>query len=270
MTLSSKFLVLGLLSLAAIVLSASTAKIRASLISSAPIASASTLPNTPPKNKKIPIIVYHHVRSPKLFGRNTWSWILSVSPDVFEKQLQWMDDHHYTTIDLSTYVQIMKGERAGPEKPIVITFDDNNESQYTDAMPKLLNHHMTAVFYIITHRIDQKTFLTKDQIKDMSAKGMDIESHTATHAMLSMIGTTLMDKELKESKKTLEEITGKPVLHIAYPLTAQNATVRQHARDAGYITGTIMDPRTATEKDDFLKLPRITLNDGSKLEKLLP
>lgn len=202
--------------------------------------------------------------------KHTWSWILSVSAENFEKQMQWLQDHGYTTIDLDTFVAIMKGDVAGPAKPVVITFDDNNESQYAAALPALLKHKMVAVFYLVMRRIDRPTFLTTAQIKEMVADGMDIESHTLTHAELPMIGTNNLDRELIDSKKELEALTGRPVRHLAYPLTMQNAVVRLHARDAGYITGAIMDPRRATANDDLMKLPRITMNNGTKVENVLP
>ena len=195
---------------------------------------------------------------------------MTVTPETFEKQMQWLSDDNYTTIDLNTFVSIIKGERAGPTKPIVITFDDNQESQYTEALPVLQKHHQIAVFYLITGRINAATLLSTAQIKEMSADGMDIESHTITHRVLTLLSLSELDKELTQSKKTLETLLGKTILHIAYPGTAHNKTVREHAAAAGYITGTIMDPRNATEKDDLMKLPRIMMTDDTNLTKVLP
>jgi G:T-mismatch repair DNA endonuclease (very short patch repair protein) len=90
------------------------------------------------------------------------------------------------------------------------------------------------------------------------------------HRVLTALPVEELDRDLKESKRILEELTGKPVLHVAYPGTAHNATVREHAAKAGYITGTIMDPRAATEKDDLMKLPRIMMIDSTDLKKVLP
>ncbi len=218
----------------------------------------------------IPILVYHHVRPTNGFGKNTWSYKMSVSPSIFETQMQWLEDHGYTTIDLNTLVQIATGKIPGPTKPIVITFDDNNLTQYTVALPSLLKHHFVGVFYIITNRLDNHNFIDADKVKDLAAKGMDIESHTVSHASLSQLPLDKMDAELTQSKKALEDLLGKPVLHIAYPSTMQNKTVRQEAAKAGYVTGTIMDPRYATNKDDPLKLPRIEMLDTTDMKKILP
>lgn len=234
--------------------------------------SVSSVPRvaTPPTNKYIPVLVYHHVRPAKGYDKSTWSWKMSVTPSVFDAQMKHLQDKGYTSIDLTTYAQIMKGETAGPEKPVVITFDDNQPSQYDVALPILEKYGHMAVFYLITNHIGPAGFLTKEQILDMQKRGMDMESHTVTHRVLTLLPNSEIDREFAESKKTLEDLLGRPVLHVAYPGTSHNQNVRDRAKAAGYVTGTIMDPRTATEKDDFFKLPRIMMTDDSNLQKILP
>ncbi len=220
--------------------------------------------------KKIPILVYHHIRATKSYPVSSWSYKMSVSPAIFAKQLKWVSDRGYTTINLDTYVAIMKGEIAGPVKPIVITFDDNNATQYSLAFPELKKNSQMGVFYLVTNRLQNKGFIPEVQVKEMSDAGMDIQSHTIDHATMTNLSLKRLDQELLESKATLEALTGKPVRHLAYPSTASNKTVRERAAKAGYITGSIMDPRWATQKDDFFKLPRIMMIDTTNLEKILP
>ena len=76
--------------------------------------------------------------------------------------------------------------------------------------------------------------------------------------------------ELDESKRILEELTGKPVKHLAYPGTAHNQRVRDAAKAAGYETATIMDPTWMDQSDDWMKWPRIMMTDDTNLEKALP
>lgn len=245
----------------------------ASLAASSAIAKSSVVskPAVPPVNKLIPVLVYHHVRAAKPYPKSTWSWKMSVTPSVFEAQMQWIADHGYTTIDLNTYVSIMKGEIAGPEKPLVITFDDNNITQYEVALPVLEKHGFIAVFYLITDKLGMKSGVINSALAlDLHKRGQDIESHTVTHRALTGLSTAQMDQELKDSKATLEALLNKKILHVAYPGTAHNKTVRERAALAGYVTGTLMDPRTATEKDDFFKIPRIMMTDDTNLQKTLP
>ncbi|MFA6039714.1 MAG: polysaccharide deacetylase family protein [Candidatus Peribacteraceae bacterium] len=218
----------------------------------------------------IPLLVYHHLRPAQPYPKTTWSWKMSVSPAVFARQMQWLEDHEYTPVDLDTFVSIARGEILGPVKPVVITFDDSHRSQYGLAYPVLKEHGFTAVFYLITKTLDAGANLTRAQVKEMSEAGMDIQSHTVNHLQLTRLGQTELDWELAESRKILRELTGKPVRHIAYPATMQNALVRERTAAAGYVTGTLMDPRRATEKDDFLRVPRIMITDETDLARVLP
>lgn len=195
---------------------------------------------------------------------------MSVTPSIFDTQMKHLKDNGYTTIDLTTYVSIMKGETDGPAKPVVITFDDNQPNQYDVALPILEKYGHMAVFYMVSNRLGMTGSLSKEQILDMQKRGMDIESHTISHRVMTALPNSEIDREFAESKKTLEDLLGRPVLHVAYPGTSHNQNVRDRAKAAGYLTATIMDPRTATEKDDFYKLPRIMMTDSTNLQKVLP
>jgi len=230
----------------------------------------SSLPAKRMGSASVPILVYHHVRPTTGYAKSTWSWKMSVTPSLFEKQMQWIADHGYTTVDLNEAARILRDEAPGPEKPVVITFDDNNLNAFENGFPILKKLGLTATWYVITNRFDKPTFLTTAQIKEMAKAGMDIQSHSATHPWLTSLSVTKQKWELEESRKAIEKITGKPVRHLAYPLTMRNAQVINTVRDTAYATATIMDPRPATPKDDLLVLPRIMMTDDTSLAKVLP
>ncbi len=237
---------------------------------SVPLQAAGSVSKPTQAPVSIPILVYHHIRETKPYPKTTWSWKMSVSQAVFSRQMEWIVDHGYTTIDLDTAADILLGKRAGPLKPLVITFDDNNRSQYLLAFPLLRDRGLIATFYFVTNRLQNKNLILEKEIQEMVAAGMSIQSHTVTHSTMTALSLKKLDAELLDSRTTLEALTGKPVRHIAYPSTAQNAVVRDHAKKAGYVTGTIMDPRNATPKDDLFKLPRIMMTDDTNLKKVLP
>ncbi len=232
--------------------------------------SAAPVPPSTPYESPIPILVYHHIRATKPYPKSTWSYKMSVSPSVFEKQMQWLKDKGYTTITLDEYVALRSGAKKAVAKPVVITFDDNNRSQYELAYPVLSKNGQKAVFYMISNRLKNAGFLTEDEIRTMSAGGMDIQSHSVSHATMTNLSVKNLTRELTESRKTLETLLGTPVRHLAYPSTAQNQRIRTAAAAAGYVTATIMDPRNAKMTDDAMKLPRIMMTDDTVLAKVLP
>ncbi|MEQ1849708.1 MAG: polysaccharide deacetylase family protein [Candidatus Peribacteraceae bacterium] len=226
--------------------------------------------STSPLTQPVPILVYHHVRPIAGYAKSTWSYKMSVSPEIFQSHLEWLRDLGYTTITLDELVAMREGTLASPAKPVIITFDDNNRSQYEIAFPLLQEYGQRAVFYIISNRVDNTAFITRNEIREMADAGMDIQSHSVTHSILTNLSNERLLEELSESKKQLEEVSGKTVSHLAYPLTSHNQRVRDVVREAGYKTATIMDPRNATVKDDWMKLPRIMMTDETNLQKVLP
>lgn len=224
----------------------------------------------PSESISIPVLVYHHIRPTTGYAKSTWSWKMSVTPSVFEHHMQWLADKGYTTIDLDTFACIMARTCGMPEKPVVITFDDNNRTQYEIAYPALKRHSFTGVFYLVANRLENKANILREEVREMAANGMDIQSHTMTHAWLTHRTSDQLTWELAESRRILEELTGKSVRHIAYPSVMHNATVRARAAELGYITGSIMDPRNAKDTDDRFKLPRIMMTDDTVLERVVP
>ncbi len=237
--------------------------------SSSSRSSAAPAAFTSPTGLHIPILVYHRIRVWE-GAADTWSAKMSVTPENFEKQMQWLVDKGYTTVSLDTYADIRSGAVKGPSKPVVVTFDDNDITQYDLAVPVMEARHQIGVFYLITNRLSNPNVIEATKAKELSDKGMDIESHTVTHRALPPLPVEEIDKEFVDSRKALEAITGKPVRHVAYPGTAHDEEVRESAKRAGYITGTLMDPRVSTENDDMFKLPRIMMENTTDLARYLP
>ncbi len=222
------------------------------------------------RSLSIPILVYHHIREQEGWSHETWSWKMTAAPLIFDKQMEHLASHGYTSIDLDSLVAIMEGRTAGPLKPVVITFDDNNLNAYETGVPIMEKYGVTATFYQVAGRLDQAGTIDREKTLDLLKRGFDIQSHTMTHRVLPALPVDQIDWEFIESKRILEELTGKPVTHVAYPGTSHNATVRDRAKLAGYTTGTLMDPRNVTEDSEYFKLPRIMMTDETNLERVLP
>lgn len=219
---------------------------------------------------EIPILVYHHVRKQEGWAKSTWSWKMTVTPQTFERHMQWLVDKGYTTLTLDELTAAIHGKATMPAKPVVVTFDDNNLSQYDVAAPIMDAKNQKGVFFLIAKYLDSPAMVNRERALDLQARGHQIASHTMTHRALPGLNDEELAWELVESKRVLEELTGRPVNHVAYPGTAHNQRVRDAAKTAGYVTATIMDPRYVTHEDDWMKWPRMMMTDDTNLEKTLP
>jgi peptidoglycan/xylan/chitin deacetylase (PgdA/CDA1 family) len=79
------------------------------------------------------------------------------------------------------------------------------------------------------------------QAREMDAENVKIESHTATHPILTNICKKQLDFELKTSKMRLEEILDREVGHFCYPNGSFNENAQKAVEKAGYKSAVTTD-----------------------------
>ncbi|MBS2012694.1 MAG: polysaccharide deacetylase family protein [Deltaproteobacteria bacterium] len=89
-------------------------------------------------------------------------------------------------------------------------------------------------------RITDDVLMTWDQVRAMHRAGMDVESHTHTHRVLTTLPADELEAELVGSKRLLEEKIDAPVRALAYPVSlsmAENGHILEAVRKARYELG---------------------------------
>lgn len=188
-------------------------------------------------NISVPILMYHYIGNnpnPKDIQRNT----LSVSPDKFESQMNYLAQKGFTPISLDTLYGIFNKQTTVPAKPIVLTFDDAYQDFATTAFPILKRFNFQAVSFVPTGLVGGSYYMNWSQIKEIAQSGLvTFEAHTVTHANLPSLSLSSALKQLKDSKEVLQSQTGYPVNFIAYPNGATNASIQAAAKKAGFVGG---------------------------------
>jgi peptidoglycan/xylan/chitin deacetylase (PgdA/CDA1 family) len=77
--------------------------------------------------------------------------------------------------------------------------------------------------------------MTWDALRGWSERGVEIGSHTLSHAHLTQLPDDELRRELVESKAQIEAMLARPCRFLAYPYGEEDARVRAAARDAGYV-----------------------------------
>ncbi|MCR4329451.1 MAG: polysaccharide deacetylase family protein [Candidatus Roizmanbacteria bacterium] len=182
----------------------------------------------------IPIIMYHYVEYVK-DQNDTIRKSLSITPNVFDSQLSTLLVHGYTTYFVSDVPKILNGTIPYTAKNIVLTFDDGYEDFYTDAFPILKKNNVKATVYVITNYIGRKGFLSSAQIQELAQSPLvEIGSHTLNHMYLKGGRDELVNTEIVESKKVLENLTGVSVKTFAYPYGAFDGQALADTQEATY------------------------------------
>lgn len=209
---------------------------------------------TTPGSVRVPILIYHTVH-PTHSGETLAQIRYNVTPQVFEKQLMYLQDRGYTTISLDQLVSDIQTGTTTVAKPVVLTFDDGWVDQYTTVLPLLKKYGDSAIFYVYTNPISKdKRFMTWDEVRALHEAGMTIGSHTLSHPYLSKLTPDQLRREVVDSKHVLEERLGIEVKDFASPFGYSNDAVVALLNEAGYATGRTTYKGTTHSENDVLKL----------------
>ncbi len=193
--------------------------------------------------KQVPVLCYHHIRNLK---PNQSSRMLDYSVPIqnFKDQMQSLADSGYQTITPDEYEAYLTTGAPLPLKPIMLTYDDTDEEQYSIALPEMEKHGFKGVYFIMTISIGRPRYMTKEQIKDLSDKGHVIASHTWDHHNVKKYTEKDWDVQFLKTKEKLEALTGKPVVHFAYPFGLWNRAAIPELEKRGYKTAYQLSDRT--------------------------
>lgn len=188
-------------------------------------------------NIKVPILMYHFIANnpnPKDTQRDS----LSVSPDKFEAQMDYLAKNGFTPISLDTLYGVYNGQTAVSGKMVVLTFDDGYIDFYTTVYPILKRFNFHAVSFIATGLVGGGYYMNWDQIKEIGSGGLvTFEGHSVTHPNLAGLKYDAILKQMVDSKNTLQSQTGYPVNFIAYPYGVSNTYIQKAAKQAGLVGG---------------------------------
>ncbi len=160
---------------------------------------------------EVPILCYHRI-SPTAKGA------YSVTPATFAGQIKALSDSGYHTVTPNQLYDYLLYNKALPDKPVMITFDDSRSEHGAIAAPLLEKYGFRGVFFIMTITYGKKNYLTTDEIAGLAKAGHTVGLHTWDHTMVTRYKDSIdWRKQIVDPVKRLEEIIGQPVDYFAYP-----------------------------------------------------
>ena len=222
-----------------------------------------------PDHIQVPIFMYHHIAVSPTGSR------YYVAPDNFESNLRLLQDWGYKTITTSMLVQAITQGAPLPPRPIIITFDDANADNYTNAFPIMKRYGFTGVLYVPYYYIGEPNYLTVDQIHEMAAADWEVGSHTISHPTNFLaLQPAMMRTEIVGSRQMLSELLGLPILTFAYPFGENSNAAVDYVHFAGYIAGMGATGFTADQgMSNLFVLQRVEIRaveDARTMTRFLP
>jgi len=120
-------------------------------------------------------------------------------------------------------------------------------------------------------RASRRKAMTIEDVRRISViPQVTIGSHTITHPVLPNCTDSQIDYELGESKRKLEDWTGKSIRTFAYPFGRFDGRERQFLKKYGYeLAFSKTEDKFISLNDDSYLLPRTdVMDDGSCIENL--
>ena len=168
-------------------------------------------------------------------------------PKAFKKQMAYLKMSGYQVIGLDDLINSIMNSASLPQKSIAITFDDGFADNYENAFPVLKKYGFPATMFVVSKLVGRtnewmqkegfpkRELLEWSGLKEISANGSTIGSHTTTHASLIDIKTESARHEISNSKSELEDALGKSVHFFAYPYGLLNEQTEKCVVEAGYL-----------------------------------
>ncbi|SHK83633.1 Polysaccharide deacetylase [Selenomonas ruminantium] len=208
-----------------------------------------------PAPQGVLVLEYHHICDD--IGDDGESY--AVPPADFQEQLDYLQRAGYTTITMQDFMRAKKGKQELPAKPVILTFDDGYEDNYTTLLPILEERHMNGTVYMITNSIGRKGYLSWNQLRDMQNRGIELGSHTANHQPLTSLEREKQIEEMKLSKLLMEWNGLKTIYTFSYPNGAYDETMPELLQENEYLTAVTGDGGLNTFQTNPYLLQRINI-----------
>ncbi|MCF7844845.1 MAG: SH3 domain-containing protein [Kiritimatiellales bacterium] len=111
--------------------------------------------------------------------------------------------------------------------------------------------------------------ITQKKILTLSANGHDVQSGGHTGDDLRSLTNAQVELELKQSRKLMEEYTGKEVFSLAYPLGGVNSRITGKAVDAGYLLGVGTGQERVFARDQLLRIPSFVISSSASADEVV-
>jgi peptidoglycan/xylan/chitin deacetylase (PgdA/CDA1 family) len=226
--------------------------------------------NDPPASvilarKEVPILCYHQIRDWKATDSKVSKDYIMPPADLRAELKMLHDSGYHTILPDQLYSYLTKGTPL-PNKPIMLTFDDTDEDQFTVAWPEMKKYGFKGVFFIMTVSLNrQPHYMTETQVKELVAGGNVIGSHTWDHHNVRKYQGKDWETQIDKPTRKLEAVTGQPIKYFAYPFGLWNRQALPEIRKRGFLMAfQLADKMDPT--DPLMTVRRIIVGGGWSLK----
>jgi peptidoglycan/xylan/chitin deacetylase (PgdA/CDA1 family) len=214
-----------------------------------------------PRTDAVPVLLYHAVTD----DPPEWIAEFTVTPRQFEEHLDAVADSGRTPVTVSALADHLSGRAPLPPRPVVLTFDDGFADLPGRTAQALAARNLPGTAYLTTGAISPSgrsllppaPMMRLREAPLLEQAGLEVGGHTVTHAQLDTLGRRALERELRDSKRMLEDTLGHPVRHLAYPHGYNSGAVRRMAALTGYETAAAVRHALSSQRDERYRVARL-------------
>jgi peptidoglycan/xylan/chitin deacetylase (PgdA/CDA1 family) len=231
-------------------------------------ADASDKRTGPPGTDPVPILMYHVIAAPPPGAAFPG---LYVEPTEFAEQMQALKRAGWHAVTLDQVEGYWRhGVPLGPGKPIVISFDNGYNSQYTQALPVLRRLGWVGDENLqLSGLPPSQGGLGATQIRGLLAAGWELDTQGISHADLITLDAEQLHYQVAVARQTLQQRYHVPVNWFCYPSGHYDPAVVAAVKAAGFVGSTTVVPGWAHPGDDPYRLHRLRVLGGTSAQALL-
>ncbi len=237
---------------------------------SAPASRPTPTPRPLPDEAHVPILMYHYV-SELPPNPDRYRLDLTVLPENFEAQLEYLAQAGYHTITLADlYLYLTQGQPL-PEKPIALTFDDGYADAYEVVFPLLQKYGFVGTFFVLATpaHFESPGYMTWAQMKEMSDAGMSIQAHGRDHVDLRNRSYDFLVYQILGIQEAIQYHTGRLPRFFCYPSGRYDDDVIAVLKSAGYWGAVTTEWGRTETRETLFMMPRLRIRGSDTLEDFI-
>ena len=238
---------------------------------------------------RLPILMYHKIsEKPGSWGKYV------ISPDELEADIRLILARGFTPITISQLEAYIKGASPLPEKPIMLTFDDGNRSDFVYAFPLAQKYNVKMISSPVgiytedssnsdDHNVNY-AYLSWEEIREMQNSGLfEFQNHSYNlHNFDANRKGCLKSKSESESDyealilhdfKTAQELFAKNGIKtptcFTYPFGSTNSRLLEYIRELGFTSTLGTYESVNTIDGDLYDLYRFNRAHNLDIRKIL-
>jgi peptidoglycan/xylan/chitin deacetylase (PgdA/CDA1 family) len=221
-----------------------------------------------PGTDAVPILMYHVIAPPPAGAPFPG---LYVTPEEFSAQMHTLANAGWTAVTQDQVAAYWRRGISLPHgKPIVVSFDNGYQSQYTQALPVLRSLGWAGNENIqLTGLPPSQGGLSRRQVRALVAAGWELDTQGISHADLITLDGQQLREQTAGARKTIQHRYGVPVNWFCYPSGHYDAAVVAAVKAAGFVGSTTVVPGWARPGSDAYRLPRLRVLGGTSPQTLL-